>query len=190
MFLPVRHFRSQPRCISLTMTDTRPASARFAPDLIKSAFGHFGTGVAIVTGQSTGVPHGFTCQSVVALSMTPTYIAFSPARSSTTWPLIRPTGLVCINILAADQAALGRTFADRTADRFDNCGWRSGGNGAPALANVLARIEATVVNEIDAGDHTFVIAEPTAFWLDSDRRPLLYYRGAFGSLDDCATTGT
>lgn len=166
------------------MTDIR-RTPLFTPDLIKSAFGHFSTGVAVITGQSgDGVPHGFTCQSIVALSMSPTYIAFSPARSSTTWPVIRPTALVCINILAADQEVLGRTFADRTADRFACCGWRPGSNGAPALDDVLARIEADVVDEIEIGDHTFVIAEPTEFWLNSDRRPLLYYRGAFGCPHD------
>ncbi|RDH80447.1 flavin reductase [Mycolicibacterium moriokaense] len=168
------------------MTDTR-ATPRFPPGLIKSAFGHFSTGVAVITGQSGGTPYGFTCQSVVALSMDPTYIAFSPARSSTTWPRIRPSAAVCINILAADQEVLGRTFASSAVDRFGCCDWQSGGNGAPALADVLARIEADVVAEIDAGDHTFVIAEPTAFCLNSDRRPLLYYRGAFGCPHDCAT---
>ncbi|MDZ7887379.1 MAG: flavin reductase family protein [Mycobacterium sp.] len=147
---------------------------------IKSAFGHFTTGVTIVTGLADGRPEGFTCQSFVALSMEPTYVAFCPAHSSTTWPRIRRAGAVSINILASDQTALGRTFADRRQDRFAGVDWRPGGNGAPSLGGVLARVEADVVDEIEVGDHIIVVAQPTGFWLSADRQPLLYYRGVFG----------
>lgn len=162
----------------------RHRSRRFTTAEIKTAFGHFGTGVAVVTGESEGVPRGFTCQSVVALSMEPTYIAFAPARSSTTWPQLRGTRAVCINILAGGQESVARVFADRGADRFAQVHWQPGRNGAPALQGVLARIEADVVDELEAGDHTIVVAEPTDFWSSQDRGPLLYYRGVFKSAHD------
>lgn len=162
---------------------------RFSSAEIKSAFGHFSTGVTIITGQSDGMPQGFTCQSFVALSMDPTYIGFCPGRSSTSWPRIRPSGAVCINILASDQEPLCRTFADRRQDRFAHVLWRPGRNGAPAFDGVLARIEANVVNEIEAGDHTIVVAEPTEFWVSPARSPLLYYRGAFGCPHDATGVG-
>lgn len=161
-------------------------SRRFSSTEIKSVFGHFSTGVTVITGQSAGIPHGFTCQSFVALSLDPTYIGFCPGRSSTSWPRIRQSGAVCINILASDQESLCRRFADRREDRFADVQWRPGRNGAPAFDGVLARIEADVVDEIEAGDHTIVVAEPTEFWVSSVRTPLLYYRGAFGCPHEAA----
>jgi flavin reductase (DIM6/NTAB) family NADH-FMN oxidoreductase RutF len=160
--------------------------ARFSTAEIKAAFSHFTTGVTVITGQSGGTPYGFTCQSFVALSLDPTYFSFCPSRNSQSWPVIRTAGAVSVNILADDQAALCEVFSRKSFDRFAETQWRQADNGSPALDGVLARIEADIVDEIDAGDHTIVVAEPTGFWIDSARSPLLYYQGAFGCPHGCA----
>lgn len=147
---------------------------------LKEAFGHFSTGVVVVTGQSADGPAGFTCQSFVALSLEPALVSFAPSRTSTTWPALRPSGAVCLNILADEQEVLCRRFSRRECDRFADVEWAPGGNGAPALGGVLARIEADVLSEVGAGDHTIVLAQPTAMWFDSTRAPLIYYRGRLG----------
>jgi 3-hydroxy-9,10-secoandrosta-1,3,5(10)-triene-9,17-dione monooxygenase reductase component len=155
------------------MTDLRSAE-------LKAVFGHFATGVTIVTADVDGRPHGFTCQSFVALSMAPAYVAFCPARSSTSWPRIRTAGSVCINVLASEQESVCRAFADRGRDRFAGVPWRAAENGAPVLDNTLAYIEADIVDELEAGDHTIVVAAPTTVQASPNGNPLLYYRGAFG----------
>ncbi|WP_197420315.1 flavin reductase family protein, partial [Mycobacterium sp. NAZ190054] len=39
---------------------------------------------------------GFTCQSVTSVSLEPPYISFCPSASSTSWPLIRQAGALCV----------------------------------------------------------------------------------------------
>lgn len=137
-----------------------------------------------MAGQDNGTPIGFTCQSFAALSLDPVYVLFCPSLSSQSWPRMRSSATVCINILASDQIHLATRFAARAADRFDGLGWKPAANGAPALPDVLARIEADIVSESVAGDHSIVVAAPTKFWVGTDRAPLLYHRGKLGAAHD------
>ncbi len=151
---------------------------------LRKVMGHFCTGVAVITAHDGDRPLGFTCQSVVSASLDPPYVSFCPAKTSTTWPLLRDTGNLCINILAHHQRDICASFAVRGGDKFANVDWVSTGNGAPALDGALARIEATVEFEHDAGDHTIVLARITDVVADVDGRPLLFYRGGFGGFAD------
>lgn len=151
-----------------------------APAELRRVLGHFATGVAVIAAHDGTRPLGFTCQSVVSVSLDPPYVSFCPAKSSTSWPLLRTAGALCINILAEEQSALCRQFAVSGADKFAGVDWGPAGNGAPALAGALAHIEATVELEHDAGDHTVVLARVADLRATEGARPLLFYRGAFG----------
>lgn len=146
----------------------------------RAVLGHFASGVVLVTGMHEGGPAGFTCQSFFSLSLDPPLIAFAPGRSSTSWPKVSSSGSVCINILAADQEGLARTFSRSGTDKFAGVGWSQGANGAPRLQGALAWLECEVLDTHEAGDHWLVTA--TVVEMETGRgEPLLFYRGGFGS---------
>jgi 3-hydroxy-9,10-secoandrosta-1,3,5(10)-triene-9,17-dione monooxygenase reductase component len=147
---------------------------------MRTVLGHFCTGVAVITGHDGTRPLGFACQSVTSVSLQPPYVSFCPASTSSSWPLIRDTRRLAINILADDQRDLCAQFAASGGDKFAEVGWRPGRNGAPVLHGVLATIEADVEVEHDAGDHTIVVAHVTNLYAHSGRQPLLFYRGGYG----------
>lgn len=153
------------------------------PATMRHVLGHFCTGVAIITAHDGQRPVGFTCQSVTSVSLNPPYISFCPSRTSTSWPLIRPLGALCVNVLAADQGDICALFATSGADRFGSIPWRHGTNGAPVVDGALACIEAQIQAEHDAGDHTIVVARVTALQAHNERDPLLFFRGGFGQFD-------
>lgn len=152
------------------------------PDSVtmRTVLGHFCTGIAVVTGHDEERPYGFACQSVTSVSLAPPYVSFCPASTSSSWPAIRETGRVCINVLAADQHALCARFAVSGGDKFDGLPFARGANGAPVLDGTLATIEADVEFEHLAGDHTIVVARVTGLHAHQERRPLLFYRGGYG----------
>ncbi|MHA3020640.1 flavin reductase family protein [Mycobacterium sp. BMJ-28] len=154
-------------------------SSRPEPHDMRNVLGHFCTGIAVVTGHDGQQPLGFTCQSVTSVSLDPPYVSFCPALSSTSWPKIRLTGRMCINILADDQEAICARFAGKSEDKFDTVRWSPASNGAPGIRGVLATIEADFEFEHGAGDHTIVIAHVTALKAHPGR-PLLFYRGDYG----------
>lgn len=150
----------------------------------KSVLGRFCTGVTVITAMADGVPVGFTCQSFSALSLEPPYVCFCPSRTSTSWPRIRAAGRFCINILAADQEDVCRSFARSGADKFAGVRWLPSPNGSPVLGGSLAWVDCTLEREVDGGDHTIAIARVTGLSERRDAAPLLFYRSAFGALRD------
>ena len=65
----------------------------------RQTMGNFATGVVVVTGLVADQPIGFAAQSFVSLSLDPPLVAFSPAKSSSSWPKIRESGHSGINSL-------------------------------------------------------------------------------------------
>jgi 3-hydroxy-9,10-secoandrosta-1,3,5(10)-triene-9,17-dione monooxygenase reductase component len=149
---------------------------------MRTVLGHFCTGVAVITGHDRSRALGFACQSVTSVSLQPPYVSFCPASTSSSWPLIRDTGSLAINVLADDQRDVCAQFAVSGGDKFAHIRWRPGRNGAPELDGALATIEADIEFEHDAGDHTIVIARVTNLSAHEGRKPLLFYRGSYGGL--------
>lgn len=146
----------------------------------RTVLGHFASGVVIVTGASPGGPLGFTCQSFFSVSLDPPLVAIAPGRVSTSWPPIHETGRFCVNVLTEDQESLSRSFAVSGGEKFSGVGWTPGPSGSPVLTGCLAWIDCTVAAVHDAGDHLLVLGRVSEMGY-SNGRPLLFYRGGFGS---------
>lgn len=146
---------------------------------MRAVLGHFCTGIAVITAHDGQRPLGFTCQSVTSVSLEPPYVSFCPSRSSSTWPLIRASGRMCINILADHQQAVCAQFARSNADKFAGISWSPAANGTPRLHGTLATIEADLEFEYGAGDHTITVAHVTALEAHGGQ-PLLFFRGDYG----------
>jgi len=149
---------------------------------LRETLGHFATGVAIVTGTDDGEPYGFTCQAFCSLSLEPPMVAIAPGKKSASWPHVAKAGVFCVNILAEDQESLSRDFAVSGGDKFAGVGWQLAANGAPLLEGVLAWVECSVVATFDAGDHEMVFGHVDDMGVNGGRRPLLFYRGGFGTI--------
>jgi flavin reductase (DIM6/NTAB) family NADH-FMN oxidoreductase RutF len=145
----------------------------------KEAVGHFATGVVVVTAISNDRPVGFTCQTFGSLSIDPLLVSFSARTSSRTWPKIRETGRLALNILSDDQQALARNFATSAVNKFEDVAWTKAPNGAPFLDGSLARLEGVVKQIGIYGDHDLAVVE-IDYCETSPGLPLIYYRGDYG----------
>jgi 3-hydroxy-9,10-secoandrosta-1,3,5(10)-triene-9,17-dione monooxygenase reductase component len=149
----------------------------------RTVLGHFCTGVTIITSVDGGEPVGMTCQSFTSLSLDPPLVAFCPAKSSSTWPRIEPSGAFCVNILSDDQEELCRVFAVRGADKFRGIGWRPADTGSPILQDGLAWIDCRILVVHDAGDHLIVVGRVVELKASRTAKPLLFYRGGYGRFE-------
>ncbi|MCZ2837874.1 flavin reductase family protein [Modestobacter sp. VKM Ac-2985] len=150
------------------------------PAVMRDVLGHFVSGVTVVTAMTVDGPVGFTCQSFSSLSLDPPLVAFAPARTSRTWPLLRAAGSFCVNVLADSQSGLSRQFARSGTDKYAGVQWAPSPHGAPVLADVVAWIDSELWAEYDGGDHTIVVARVLDLGADASRSPLLFHRGAYG----------
>ncbi|KAA0082072.1 flavin reductase [Mycolicibacterium sp. P9-64] len=147
---------------------------------MRRVLSHFCSGITVITATGPeGRPVGFTCQSFSSLSLSPALVSFNPARSSTTWPLIRSADTFAVNVLSANHDRLSHQFARSGIDKFDGVACTPGQFGAPLLNGVTAWMECRLWAEYDGGDHTIVAAEVLSLHADSTTSALLYYRGAY-----------
>jgi 3-hydroxy-9,10-secoandrosta-1,3,5(10)-triene-9,17-dione monooxygenase reductase component len=153
-----------------------------SPRRIRNVLGHFATGLTVITAATENGPAGFTCQSFASLSLEPALVTFSPARTSSTWPLLRRAGRFTINILPADHQHIAAQFARSGADKFAGVDHSPSPLGNPVLDGALAWVDCELHQEYDGGDHTIVVAAVRALSARSDVDPLLFFKGGYVSV--------
>jgi 3-hydroxy-9,10-secoandrosta-1,3,5(10)-triene-9,17-dione monooxygenase reductase component len=157
-----------------------------SPRRIRNVLGHFATGLTVITAATENGPAGFTCQSFASLSLEPALVTFSPARTSSTWPLLRAAGRFTVNILPADHQHLAAQFARSGADKFAGIGHSPSPLGNPVLDGALAWVDCELHQEYDGGDHTIVVGAVHALSARSDVDPLLFFKGGYVSVQERA----
>lgn len=151
-------------------------------DTFRKVLGHLPTGVTVITADTRAGRTGMAANSVTSVSLDPPLILLCPAKSSTTWPLIRDAGRFCVNVMAGHHHELAQTFSRKGVDRFAGVTVLERPAG-PALEDAVAWLECELREEHDAGDHTVAIAEVLELEAASDRSPLVFFQGRYGSFD-------
>ena len=95
------------------------ALSTIEPQDFRRVLGQFLTGVAVISAMDGEEPVGLTVGSFFSVSLDPPLVGFCAAHSSKTWPVIRRSGRFCVNVLAADQEGVCRSFARTGADKFE-----------------------------------------------------------------------
>ncbi|KAA0078792.1 flavin reductase [Mycolicibacterium sp. P9-64] len=149
----------------------------------REVLAHLPTGVTIITSNTPEGPTGMAANSFTSVSLDPPLVLFCPAKSSSTWPLIREAGMFCVNVMAGHHRELVGQFARKGAERFAGVDYQSHEEG-PVLTEAVAWLTCRIDTETDAGDHTIVVAEVTRLDAISDRDPLVFLRGRYGMFQE------
>jgi len=163
-----------------------PVSYPPEPQKFRQVLGHFCTGVTVITAVDEGEPVGFSCQAFAALSLDPPLVVFCPAKTSSTWPRIARAKQFAVNVLTRDQHDLATKFGRSAPDKFDGIGWQPDGAGSPVIDGVLTWAGCEVESVHEGGDHSVVIGRVRELGECGSERPLLFYRGRFGTTSDTA----
>jgi 3-hydroxy-9,10-secoandrosta-1,3,5(10)-triene-9,17-dione monooxygenase reductase component len=146
---------------------------------LRRAFGHFATGVTIVTtADGRGGRVGMTANSFSSLSLDPPLVLWSLAKSSTNYATFAAATHFAVHVLDAAQAATARQFATKDVDRFGAMATSGGQGGCPLLDRYHACFQCETWARYEGGDHTILVGRVLAV----DERPgdpLLFYRGRF-----------
>lgn len=150
----------------------------------RTVMGNFCSGITVISAMEDGVPVGFTCQSFFSVSLDPPLVAFSAAKTSTTFPRIRASATCCVNVLSAEQEPVSRSFARSGGDKWAGIAWHpSAHTRDPIVDGALAWVECSIRAEFDAGDHVIVLCDVLDVGCEArETGPLLYFRGRYGVL--------
>ncbi len=151
----------------------------------REAIAHFATGVAIVTAQGPDGPGGLTANAVCSLSLDPLLLLVCFDNTARTLPIVRAAGRFAVNVLRHEQHALSGVFASKLPERekFAGVPW-STRHGVPVLDRSLAWLVCELRDLHPGGDHTIGIGAVTHVHHHEGGRPLVWYRGRYGTLSD------
>ena len=183
-----RHGREM-RHMTATPNGSAPPSRSEATEIdgmrFRSVLGRFATGVVAITGidPDAGTPTGLAANSFTSVSLDPPLVAFCVAHTSTTWPRLRTSERLCINILSELQQDVCRRLAAKGGDKFAELEWTTSPGGGPVLKGALAWIECTIEDQHMAGDHLIVVARVHQLDIHHEGEPLLFYQGTYGRFE-------
>lgn len=143
---------------------------------------HLPTGVVAVTGvePSTARPAGMIVGTFASLSLDPPLVAFSVARTSSSWPKVRCGGRFSASVLAGGQDAVCQSLSRRSGDKFADVEWYPSPDGAPRISGAVAWIDCEVAQELDGGDHVIVVARVLRM-ATGPGQPLVFHKGRLSS---------
>lgn len=144
------------------------------------------TGITVVSVLADGQRHGMTVNSFTSVSLDPLLVLFCCEHEAAIHEPLLEAGAWAVSMLAADQDDVSRWFATHERageDQFDGQPTRPGPHtGAPLLSEGLAWLECRTWATYDGGDHTIVVGEVVGLEVAERDDPLVYYRGAYGTV--------
>lgn len=148
----------------------------------KAAMSQFPSGVTVITTYNQeGEAVGMTASAFISVSLTPPLILESVAKTAQMHAHLTQQERYAVSVLASNQANVSNHFA----------GWGQEGyqpplselDSLPTIQGSLARLACTIVNRVDAGDHTLFIARVDhAEVAEEGQDPLIYAKRGYHTL--------
>jgi flavin reductase (DIM6/NTAB) family NADH-FMN oxidoreductase RutF len=153
-------------------------------ELFREVFGHFASGVAVVTSAGHTGSGGMTANALCSLSLDPPLALVCFREDARTLPIVREAGRFGVNVLGADQEHLAGVFASKVpeGEKLESVE-HTFLEGVPIISDALAWAVCDLRDLVAGGDHTIAIGEVIAMG-HGEGEPLIWYRGGYRTLAD------
>ncbi|WP_156759619.1 flavin reductase family protein [Microbacterium karelineae] len=170
-------------------TAPEPPPAPIDAEGFKSLFRGHPSGVAVITAHGPDGPVALTASSVASISVDPPLLIFSVSALSSASASIVAADSVVVHLLDAGDLELAELAATSGADRFaDRERWTRLDTGEPLYHGVRAWTRAAIVNRLEAGGSTVIVAHALegsiARDADHEAGPLVHHNRTWHRLDE------
>ncbi|APH56177.1 FMN reductase [Granulibacter bethesdensis] len=150
----------------------------------RDAMARLGAAVNVITTASPLRPGqrqercGFTASAVCSVTDDPPTLLVCMNRSSQRHATFARNGILCVNVLSANQEALSNIFAssDHAADdAFAQAEWTTLATGAPMLDGAVVSFDCRIAQTTDVGTHTVFFCEVEAIRTGPSHEGLIYF---------------
>jgi len=156
-------------------------------------------GMAMLAGAvnviTTDGPHGqagFTATAVCTVTDQPPTLLVCMNRSSYAHPFFVENGVLCVNLLSAEQEALSGVFANRQIpmeERFASTEWSVLETGSPAFAEALVSFDCRIAQIEEVGSHTIFFCEVVEMQQSESKPGLVYFNRSYHHLGAAGGAG-
>lgn len=172
----------------LEIDDRRAAAlGGLSPDDYKLAFRNYPAGVSVITADPGDGPVGLTATSVFSISAEPPLFGFSLSAQSSSTASIQRAETVVVHLLTVGQFDIAKRFATHGIDRFaDPDSWTRLPTGEPLIVGAHAWLRGRIIESIDAGGSTVVVAHAVESFADpvGEQAPLVYHNRTWHHLGE------
>lgn len=143
----------------------------------RNAMARLAAAVTIVTTDGPGGRAGFAATAVTSVSDNPPTLLVCLNKGSSAYPAVSANGLVCVNVLSAEQEPVSRLFGGKTPveERFAAATWTATETGTPQLAEALASFECRITEVHDGSTHDVLFCEVLDVTTREDGQALVYF---------------
>jgi flavin reductase len=157
----------------------------FDPKEQRRIFGHFATGVTVVSTLAGDETWGMTANAVTSLSLDPPLILVAVVRDSSTDEYLKKSRCFAVSILASDQRDLSTRYSSPGPRDFSDLKTKTAVTGCPILLDAIAWVDCRVKEILPGGDHEIFLGEIVAGDThDHKKKPLLFYGGKYAQMAD------
>lgn len=152
----------------------------------KLAMRHLGGTANVITVEHQGQRSGLTATSVTSVAADPAEVLVCVNQSSSSWPLMRDSGLFGVNILGVEQAGMALQFAGFKGEqgdaRYAGHDWLRTKHGIWLARQAPAALACQIVEVIERHSHVLVLGRVLQVHHAEQEQdsPLLYWQGRFG----------
>ena len=122
--------------------------------------------------------YGMTVTSACSLSLHPPLILVCIDHDATMYPHLVTASHFALSILAREQEAVARRFAESTDGKFAGIDTVRGAGGCALIDGALAHIECAMWAQYEGGDHAIFVGHVVRT-ATRDAEPLVYYRSGY-----------
>lgn len=153
-------------------------------DTYREAMARLGAAVNVVTTGGAAGRGGCTASAVCSVTDAPPTLLVCLNRGEGMHRLVKANGSLCVNTLAATQAALSPLFAGETGkrvgERFTAGRWGTLETGAPALEDAVVSFDCLVSQVTEVGTHSVFFCSVVAIRLGAaEAEALIYFRRGY-----------
>ena len=147
---------------------------------LRSAFGCFATGIAVVTTtDATGNQAGVTVNSFTSVSLEPPLVSFSLLDRANCLDRFYRADAWVVNILERDQRSLSDNFARPSTSTWQHVVNIPLDNGQTRLQGALAWFCCRPYGSLVVGDHVMFLGKIADFGFQPSGESLGFYRGRY-----------
>jgi flavin reductase len=148
----------------------------------RALFRRWPSGVSVVVAETAGRRAGLTVSSLVSLSLEPSLVGISLARSASLYEVLEEAGVWAVSILAGDQDHLAQHFARSVPPLvlWDGISVRE--DDPRLLTGAVGWIVARTVDEVATGDHAFFVGSVLSLEPGPGAGALVHYDRSYVAL--------
>lgn len=173
----------------MSMSATETATGEHAgvneltPQVLRTAFGSFPSGVTAVAALVDGQPMGMAASSFTSVSLDPALVSVCVAHTSFTWRALAGAASIGISVLAEHHGETARNLAARGPDKFARVDWSADEAGAVFIHDAALWLRCSIRESIPVGDHDIVVFQVVALDRFDGVAPMVFHGSGFQGLN-------